>query len=214
MAELNRLDERGIFHGREISKKVVITCRYVAILIASILKAKGIPTRVRSGFASYLSDNGKSYDHWIVEYYNKEEKRFVICDPYKNIGSRHIDMNYDDFGWVAKIWLDIRRGKDSIDKYIHGSSYQGLQMLARSLFFDFHALMNDEISYLFFPTYIDSDEEFFNLKPDDLKELDDLATLMLDPDKNFFELLYIIKNDKKLRVLNTPLLGDKDHLEL
>lgn len=214
MSELNRLDERGIFHGREISKKVVITCRYVAILLASVLKAKGIPTRVRSGFAFYLSDAGKAYDHWIVEYYNKEEERFVICDPYNNIGAKHIDMNYDDFGWIAKIWLDIRSGKDSVDKYIHGSRYQGLQMLARSLFYDFHALMNDEISYLFFPTYIDSDVEFFNLNSEELKELDDLATLMLDPDKNFSELLYIFKNSKKFRVLNTPLLSDDDHLEL
>lgn len=213
MSELNRLDERGIFHGREISKKVVITCRYVAILLASILKAKGIPTRVRSGFATYLGDKGKSCDHWIIEYYKKEENRWVICDPYLSSGDMHTDMNSESFGWIAKIWLDVRSGKDSISNYIHGSCFQGLDMLARSLFYDFHALMNDEVSYLFFPTYIDSDEEFLNLSIEELKELDDLATLMLNPDKNFSELLYIFNNDKKFRALNTPLLSDFDHQE-
>ena len=111
MAELNRLDERGIFHGREINKKVVITCRYVAVLLASILKAKGIPTRVRSGFASYFSNNGKFYDHWIIEYYKESENRWVIVDPDSDSGENHIDMNRSQFGWIANIWLDVRGGK-------------------------------------------------------------------------------------------------------
>lgn len=211
MAELNRLDNRGIFHGREISKKVVITCRYVAVWLASILKAKGIPTRVRSGFATYFSDDDKAYDHWIIEYYKKEEERWVIVDPDTDSGCNHIDMSPNDFCWIAKVWLDVRSGKDKISKYIHGASYQGLGMLAKTLFFDFHALMGDEVSYLFSPTYIDDD--FFSLSAEDLKELDDLATLMLEPDANFFELSYIFKNDKRMRALNTPLLGVKDHLE-
>ncbi len=214
MAELFRLDDRGIFMGREINKKVVITCRYVAVWLASILKAKGIPTRVRSGFAPYFSNDGKSYDHWIIEYYNREEERWIVCDPDTDSGDKHTDMNREDFNWIPKIWLDVRKGKDKIDKYIHGSSYQGLPMLARTLFFDFHALMGNEMSYLFSPAYIDDDKEFFNLPPEELKELDDLALLMLDPDKNFSELLYIFNNDKKMRALNTPLLGAGDHQEV
>ena len=64
-------------------------------------------------------------------------------------------------------------------------------MLARTLFFDFHALMNNEVSYLLFPVYIDTSKEFFELGIDGLKELDDLAILMLGPDKNFDELRYL-----------------------
>ncbi len=189
-AELFRQDERGFTKNREIRHKVVITCRYVAVLLASILKAKGIPCRVRSGFASYFSNNGKYIDHWIIEYYNKDENRWITCDP------------------------DPNSGKDDINKYIHGSSFQGLNMLAYSLFFDFHALMGDEISYLFMPSYIDDDNEFFNLTKEDLKDLDDLATLMLEPNKNFDELRYLFYNDKKFRILNTPLISDNEHLEI
>ena len=74
--------------------------------------------------------------------------------------------------------------------------------------------MNDEISYLFFPTVMDSKDEFFNLDAFELEKIDYLAELMLDPDKNFDELRYLFRNDKWLRVINTPLLGDYDHFEL
>ena len=59
-----------------------------------------------------------------------------------------------------------------------------------------------------------SKEEFLHLTEEEFQKLDDLATLMLDPDKNFDELRYLFRNDKWLRAINTPLLGDRDHLEL
>lgn len=217
-AELFRQDSRGFVMGREVKDRVVITCRYVSILLASILKAKGIPARCRSGYADYfLKERGKVYyDHWIVQYYDSETKRWVNVDAdndYK-VNFKQWDFSDEEFKWIARVWLDVRSGKDSCENYIHGSSLNGLNNLAYALFFDFHALMNDEISYLFFPMVIDSKDEFFNLGVDELKKLDDLAVLMLDPDKNFDELRYLFRNDKWLRVINTPLLGDRDHLEM
>ena len=47
-----------------------------------------------------------------------------------------------------------------------------------------------------------------------MTELDKLANLMLDPDKNFYKLKDIFDNNKKYRVLNSPLVGDANHLEL
>ena len=32
----------------------MVACRFVAILMSSILKAKGVPVRIRSGFAGYF----------------------------------------------------------------------------------------------------------------------------------------------------------------
>lgn len=57
-------------------------------------------------------------------------------------------------------------------------------------------------------------EKFNNLSEKDLKELDELATLMLDPDKNFNKLKNIFDNNKKYRVINTLLLSDSEHTEL
>lgn len=214
-AELFRMDHRGFFLNREIKDKVVITCRYASILLASILKAKGYAARVRSGFASYFQP-GKSIDHWIVQLYNEEEQRWINID----VDGIHIkafntvDMPNECFDWAAQAWLDVRSGKKDANYFVHGGHYTGLCMLAQALFFDFHSLMNDEISYLFFPTFISGEDKFYELSPDDLYELDKLATLLLHPDENFDELKYLFRNDQKLRVLNTPLLSDRDHLEI
>ncbi len=173
-AELFRQDARGFISGREIKDKVVITCRYVSVLLASILKAKGIPARCRSGYANYfLSErNNIYYDHWIVQYYNHQESRWVNVDAdgIYNVDFNQWDFPNKEFRWIAQIWLDVRNNKEDYHNYIHGSHLNNLENLAYALFFDFHALMNDEISYLFFPTSIDKKHKFLNLTEAELKK--------------------------------------------
>lgn len=215
-SELFRQDSRGFIMGREIKDKVVITCRYVSILLASILKAKDIPARCRSGYANYFTDKENYFDHWIVQYYDYKTKRWINIDAdgIYNVEFNQYDIPESQFKWIAQIWLDVRNGKHSEKNYIHGSRFNTLNYLAYALFFDFHAIMNDEISYLFLPTYFDTDNKFENLTEEKLKELDKLANLMLDIDNNFDEIKYLFRNDKWLRTINTPLLTDNDHLEL
>ncbi len=216
-AELFRLDERGFVHGREDKHRIIVTCRYASVLLASILKAKGYMARVRSGFAPYVTGKEPYHDHWIVQYYEKEQGKWINVDTdvldgffpeYKNT-----NIPNEAFIFAADAWLDVRSGRKKVEEFLHGNMPVDLAMLARTVFFDFHALMNDEISYLFFPTYIDQDKEFYNLTPDDLKEIDDLALLLKNPDENFDEIRYDFREDKKLRAVNTPLMSDKDHLE-
>ena len=68
------------------------------------------------------------------------------------------------------------------------------------LFFDFHSLMNDEIIINFVPKYVL--EKNFNLNEDELKELDELANLMLEPDNNFNKLYEIWNNNLKFRIMS------------
>lgn len=219
VAELFRLDKRGFTDERKIKDKIVITCRYASILTASILKAKGYSARVRSGFTKYIKP-GNYLDHWIVEYYDRKEKRWVIIDS-DIIRNTHIfedytniDIEREYFYTASDAWLDARSGKVNLDIFVHGNCIKGMSMLARTLFYDLHALMNDEISYMFFPTYLDTDKEFFELTINQLKELDDLALLLKDPDANFDKIKYLFDNNKKYRILNSPLVGDKNHLEI
>lgn len=215
MSELFRLDARGLTHYRQTKDKLVITCRYASILLASILKAKGFSVRVRSGFAPYIREE-KYPDHWLCEVWCEDWNRWILVDADETEieGCSNIDIPREKFYFAAEAWLDVRYGKIEVGKFLHGSHVQGLSMLARTLFFDFHALMNDEVSYLFFPTYIDTEEKFYNLSVEELKQLDDLALLLLDVDKNFDELRYLFENDQKFRCMNTPLVSDRDHLEL
>ena len=61
------------------------------------------------------------------------------------------------------------------------------------------------------PSYIDN--KFDTLNENDFLEIDELAMLMLEPDKNFNELKNIWDTEKKFRILNSPLIGDNSHVK-
>lgn len=214
-AELFRLDPRGFIEERVTENKLIVTCRYVSVLMSAILKAKGIPCRSRSGFAPYF-DESKSFDHWINQYWNKRENRWITFDADgffddDDLGFNQFDIPRKKFDWAAETWLNIRNGKIDGNHFVYADALgtKSLQAVIRAIFYDFHALMNDEISYKFQPCYIDG--KFDMLTEDDLTEIDDLAKLMLDPDKNFYELTYVWNYNRKYRILNSPLVGDWDN---
>lgn len=84
-----------------------------------------------------------------------------------------------------------------------------LAAVIRVIFYDFHALMNNEISYKFQPAYVDG--KFYTLSESDFAEIDELAKLLLEPDTNFNRLLDVWHTNKKYRILNSPLVGDWDN---
>jgi hypothetical protein len=212
LAELYRRDKRGFVADRKPENKIVVTCRFVAILMATILKTKGIPTRVRSGHAAYfdMHELGKvSTDHWINQYWNYNEKRWITIDV---DGSLSLNESFDPydipdekFDFPARSWIDIRAKNVDPNHFVNGSGDKGAMTVAWALFYDFHSLMNDEIIYLHMPEH-GTFKKFPMLKPEELNEVDKLAELMLDPDKNFDELQTIWNTKKKFRLLNGGLL--------
>jgi hypothetical protein len=210
-AELFRLDSRGFVADRKVEDKLVVTCRYVSVLMAAILKAKGIPCRCRSGFAPYFVA-GKSLDHWINEYWNGERWVCFDADGFfddEEIGFYQYDIPTEKFDWAAEVWLKIREGKENGDKYVDAGGAKSLESAVCVVFSDFHALMNNEISYKFIPAYVHY--KFDKLTEAELAEIDNLAGLMLCFDKNFEELRGLWDSCKKFRVLNSPLVGDWDN---
>lgn len=215
-AELFRLDESGFTADRAVENKIVVTCRYVSVLISAIFKAKGIPCRSRNGFAPYFFEN-QSVDHWINQVWSEKDKRWITFDAdgfydQNKINFNQYDMPLDRFDWAADTWLAERRGLTDRTRYIYseGPIENSLRAIIRCIFYDFHALMNHEISYNFQPCYIDG--KFDQLTEDDLAEIDELAELMTDPDKNFDQLLKLWNTKRKFRILNSPLVGNRDNL--
>lgn len=66
-------------------------------------------------------------------------------------------------------------------------------------FMDFHCLMNNEIIFLHQPEYLVFKD--FKLSEDELKELDSLAELLLEPDKNFDAIRNVWERETKFRIL-------------
>lgn len=70
------LDDRPITFERDPNKRVVGNCRDYLVFFCSVLRHRGIPARARCGFGTYFTP-GLYVDHWICEYWNTSEKRWV-----------------------------------------------------------------------------------------------------------------------------------------
>ena len=203
--ELLRKDKK--YHKeREAKNKIHITCRGEAILLAAILKAKGYSARVRVGFGPYLKYDGVAYDHWITEYYDTNKDRWVLVDADMHcpIHEMEFDLNdipRDKFIFGANAYLGMRNNQYKKEEicYTSNPATLGLKASLRVLFYDFHSLMNNEISFLYSIKYIL--DKNYELTEEEYKELDNLATLLLNPDDNFNELQKIWNKEYKFRIM-------------
>lgn len=211
LAELLRRDKEYSIK-RSIQNKIHVCCREQAILLASILKAKGIPTRVRSGFAFYVTTENSAGDHWITEYFTEKENRWILVDAdmffdekileeYK-IDFNLLDIPRDKFIFGAEAYLGIRNKKYKTEEIYYASdpATLGLKASIRGLFYDFHSLMNDEIIFLHQPKYIQ--DKNFELSEEEYQELDELANLLLNSDENFWKIKKIWETNLKFRILS------------
>lgn len=212
-AGLFRLDERGFVPDRAVEHKLVLTCRFVSVLVSSIYKAKGVPCRSRAGFAPYFRP-GASMDHWINQVWVEQEQRWRTFDAdgfYEGlpVPVTQYDVQPVEFDWAADAWLAIRQGETDGRQFVYadGLGTNSLRAVGRYLVYDFHALMNNEISYVFQPRFM---EAFLlgraELSIEELQLLDRLARLMAAPDKNFHALVELWETEPRLRDLTSPLV--------
>ena len=208
IAEFFRRDEKGLTPEKKVEDKLVLTCRYVAILMVSILKTKGIPARVRSGFAGYFENTKDSWDHWITQYWSTSENRWITVDvdgSWHRTGFDMYDIPEGKFDFSAQTWLGVRKGEMSENHFRNAGGFDGLIAIVWALFYDFHCIMNNEILYLHHPE-LTMYGNFPKLPADKLKEMDDLATLMINPEGNFDKLRDIWETKKEFRLLKGALL--------
>lgn len=209
LSELYRKDDRGFVTDRHEEDRLILTCRFVSILMASILKSKGIPARVRSGFAPYFNIFGhNSVDHWINQYWDKQNNRWVTIDvdgsleDYLQFDPYDIPDNTFDFS--ADAWISVRERRVEGDHFKDAVGFRGLVTIGWELFHDFHCLMNNEILYQHGPSY--GWNRMNELTEEELREIDKLARLMQYPDDNLEELTEFWNTNKKFRILKGGLL--------
>lgn len=204
LAELLRRDAR-YSTKRAVKDKLHLCCREQAILLAAILKAKGIPARVRSGFAAYLAADGLFHDHWITEWYDTLQNCWVLTDPdccMEPLDLDPFDLPRGEFLFGAQAYLALRNGTLDGEKVVYASDppTYGMKAALRALFYEFHALMNEEIFFWHVPRYLA--EQDMEPTQADLAELDALAALLLSPDEQFDALQKLWEEQPKFRVLS------------
>lgn len=204
LAELLRRDPRYTA-DRAVPDKLHLCCREQAILLAAILKAKGVPARVRSGFAAYAAADGLCHDHWITEWYDDARKRWVLTDAdccLEPVDVNVYDLPREAFLFGAQAYLALRKGELDEETICYASDppTYGMKAALRALFYDFHALRNDEIFFWHVPRYLA--EQDMEPTPAQFSELDALAALLLSPDEQFEDLAALWSQEEKFRILS------------
>lgn len=152
---------------RTPSEKTVGNCRDFTVLTIAFMREKGIPARARCGFGAYFSTPEmklKYIDHWVVEYWCKEEKRWIMADSQIDAFQREVlKINFDTLniphtqfltGGVA--WKMCRENKADPEifgimdmhgmRFIRGDMIRDLAALAKTplLPWDCWGIMLDE----------------------------------------------------------------------
>jgi hypothetical protein len=180
LRELVARNPHGLIMERTPAERLVLSCRFHAMLLASMVKSQGIPARVRVGFAGYLvPESGKHFDHWVTEVWNEGEQRWMTVDA----DAKRVDI--DDFEIAGDVWLAAKRGE--IDPQVYGFHiWWGLGYVVGNLCHDLWANLNEELIYWEGP-------ELFHRGPDQLSAeetafVDRLARLLQHSEDNLDEL--------------------------
>ncbi|MEO7572643.1 MAG: transglutaminase domain-containing protein [Acidimicrobiales bacterium] len=110
---LLELDGAAIDEPRPIDRRVVGTCRHLAVLACALLRAHGLPARARCGFAGYFTP-GRYVDHWITEHWDEPSGRWRRIDSEilgTDIVPRPADLAEEEFLSGGEAWQRCRSGQ-------------------------------------------------------------------------------------------------------
>lgn len=189
------LDTNGLTFERKPENRLVVTCRYHSILFASILKSRGIPVRLRYGFAPYLAPGTDLHiSHAICEVWNEKEKRWMCVDPDRKM----VDFSRDEFETGNEVWIALRNGEVKDPNKYGVPDTWGEIMILGTIYQDFLCVLGYEPLYWEYPVSQFLSNDISTVDPQRLKVLDDIANLMNKPDENLNELMEIYKKNKFL----------------
>ncbi|BCH30224.1 hypothetical protein MesoLjLc_21540 [Mesorhizobium sp. L-8-10] len=200
------LDARPLSKARPVEKRLVSRCHHYGLLLVSMLRSKGIPARLRGGFAAYF--NAPFFeDHWVAEYWKADEDRWVLADAQLDAVwlarlpgiEKPLDLSSDQFVLAADAWQQCRSGAADATRFGIGfANLRGLWFITGSLVRDLAALEKMEmLPWDVWGVQAGIDAE---LTPSELAFYDRLAAMMADPDRRFTELRESYDADGGLRV--------------
>ncbi|HNX58003.1 MAG TPA: transglutaminase-like domain-containing protein [Spirochaetota bacterium] len=192
-------------HPKE--KRSIGTCRDFTVALTALLREKGIPARELCGFATYFSP-GRYEDHWICEWWNEKENRWVLTDPQIDqlqkdalgIDFNTLDMPRDHFVTGARAWRMCREKKH--DPSLFGIfEYHGMDFIKGNLIRQVAAL--NKIPLLPWDCWGLINAGYDSMKENDLSFLDELARMADDPDSNSGTIQSLYAKDSRIRMQGT-----------
>ena len=151
LADILDIDARPLRVRRSPRLRAAGTCRDFALLMTSFLRCKGVPARLRCGFASYLGPGFE--DHWVCEFWDEPTRAWRLSDPQiDEVMRAKLDIEFDPanvprawFLTAGEAWLDCRAGRYDPQSFGHGKA-RGIWFLRVNVLRDHFALNDVETS--------------------------------------------------------------------
>jgi formylglycine-generating enzyme required for sulfatase activity len=193
-------DSSGIVKNRNPEARLVLGCNHNAILLASILKYRGIPARVRYGHATYIIP-GFHASHTICEIWNEDDKRWMLVDPSMDM----VDFSREKFDFSNDLWLKMQKGE--IDPNVYGipRRYTGLVSIVGKVCTDMASILGTEYPINQYAPILDYAFENDNQLPSEhIETLNRISELMklLDAE-NLMKLQEIYTNTPQIQITKT-----------
>lgn len=198
-------DSSGFVSDRKLEDKLVLGCNQNAILLASILKYRGIPARVRSGHAAYIIP-GFHVSHTICEVWNKNEKRWMLVDPSMDM----IDFSRENFDLSNELWFELQKGE--IDPNLYGipRRYTGLVSIVGKICTDLASLLGTEYPINQYAPILDYIFENNQLTNEQIELLNNICELMSSNNaENLSKLREIYDSNPQMQITKAFSLGGK-----
>jgi hypothetical protein len=128
LARIRALDSRPLGVARAPGDRMAAVCRHFSLMLCAILRSQGIAARARCGFGAYFTPR-KFEDHWVCEYWNGTEGRWVLVDAQLDAVQQKVlhpdfnplDVPRDRFIVAGDAWQMCRAGCAEADRF--GLSY-------------------------------------------------------------------------------------------
>ncbi len=213
LARIAELDPSPLATIREPKERQVGVCRDFAVFLTSILRHKAIPARMRVGFAEYIKpDSPFKGDHWITEYWDETQSRWVLADADVVL----VDIQRDEqFYSAGAAWNLARAGTVRSDLFRFSGRWKGFPCIRGNLLHDFQALNKLELGVFDYWDDLHTKAESA-LSVDDKAILDRIAELSDRPEENFEDLRNLFNELPRTQRIYAKLrqLGVLDDIEL
>jgi hypothetical protein len=206
LAQIYSLDAKPLTSPRAPVNRMAAVCRHFSTLLTAILREQGVLARARCGFGAYFTP-GKFEDHWVCEYWNAAQGRWILVDAQLDAIQREalridfdpLDVPRDRFIVAGDAWQMCRSGRAAPDRF--GLSYvhlQGLWFVAGNVLRDLASLNRMEMLPWDVWGLMTMDDA--GLTDQDKALLDRIAALSLAGDRAFTEIRAIYESEDRLRV--------------
>jgi hypothetical protein len=206
LAQIHALDGRPLTAAREPRSRMAAVCRHFAVMLCAILRAQGVPARARCGFGGYFTP-GKFEDHWVCEYWNAAQSRWILVDAQLDALQRNafkpgidpLDVPRDRFVIAGDAWQLCRGGRG--DANLFGLTFineAGFWFIAQNMLRDLASLNRMEM--LPWDVWGLMTEPGVEMTSEAMMLFDRVAALTISGDGAFPEVREIYESDDGLRV--------------